>query len=189
MLDTGYLALFLVGLLGGTHCVGMCGGIVGALAMGSPARWSMHLAYNAGRIISYTLAGALVGTLGAATLGFDAALAHAPRDMNVEREDRGFAEFKWFFACFGGRPCAFRKNRDGFCHGHSLRHSMPNSVLKRWCYPMCNAPAICFCPCTRKALAVPASSVSRFRQPWPTMLPAPLPLLAASGKPLTDRTP
>ena len=75
MLDTGYLALFLVGLLGGTHCVGMCGGIVGALAMGLPARWSMHLAYNAGRIISYTLAGALVGTLGAATLGFDAAIS------------------------------------------------------------------------------------------------------------------
>lgn len=74
MLDTGYLALFLVGLLGGTHCVGMCGGIVGALAMGSPARWSMHLAYNAGRILSYALAGALVGSLGAASLGFDGAV-------------------------------------------------------------------------------------------------------------------
>jgi sulfite exporter TauE/SafE len=50
MPDSGFLALFLVGLLGGTHCVGMCGGIVGALSMGAPARWSMHLAYNAGRI-------------------------------------------------------------------------------------------------------------------------------------------
>ncbi|MGB8301172.1 MAG: sulfite exporter TauE/SafE family protein, partial [Azonexus sp.] len=38
MPDSGYLALFLVGLLGGTHCVGMCGGIVGALSMGVPAR-------------------------------------------------------------------------------------------------------------------------------------------------------
>ncbi|MFZ1444683.1 MAG: sulfite exporter TauE/SafE family protein, partial [Candidatus Dechloromonas phosphoritropha] len=53
MPDSGYLALFLVGLLGGTHCVGMCGGIVGALSLGAPARWSMHLAYNAGRILSY----------------------------------------------------------------------------------------------------------------------------------------
>ena len=74
MLDPGYLALFLVGLLGGTHCVGMCGGIVGALSLGVPARWSMLLAYNAGRIFSYTLAGAIAGALGAASLGFDGTL-------------------------------------------------------------------------------------------------------------------
>lgn len=71
MPDSGFLALFLVGLLGGAHCVGMCGGIVGALAMGSPARWSMHLAYNGGRILSYTIAGALAGMLGAAGLGLE----------------------------------------------------------------------------------------------------------------------
>jgi sulfite exporter TauE/SafE len=65
MPDSGYLALFLVGLLGGTHCVGMCGGIVGALSIGGGGRWSMHLAYNFGRILSYGLAGALVGALGA----------------------------------------------------------------------------------------------------------------------------
>ena len=68
MPDSAYLALFLVGLLGGTHCVGMCGGIVGALSLGAPARWSMHLAYNAGRILSYAAAGALAGALGAASL-------------------------------------------------------------------------------------------------------------------------
>lgn len=66
MPDSGYLALFLVGLLGGTHCVGMCGGIVSALSMGAAPRWSMHLAYNAGRIASYAAAGAVVGALGAA---------------------------------------------------------------------------------------------------------------------------
>jgi len=33
MPETGYLAVFLIGLLGGTHCVSMCGGIVGALTM------------------------------------------------------------------------------------------------------------------------------------------------------------
>jgi hypothetical protein len=69
MPDSGYFALFLVGLLGGTHCVGMCGGIVGALSLGGPARWSMHLAYNAGRILSYAAAGALAGALGAAGIG------------------------------------------------------------------------------------------------------------------------
>ena len=71
MPDSGYLALFLVGLLGGTHCVGMCGGIVGALSMGAPARWSMLLAYNAGRILSYSAAGAIAGALGAASLGLE----------------------------------------------------------------------------------------------------------------------
>ncbi len=68
MSDSAFLALFLVGLLGGTHCVGMCGGIVGALSLGAPARWSMHLAYNAGRILSYGVAGAMAGALGAASL-------------------------------------------------------------------------------------------------------------------------
>ncbi len=71
MPDSAYFALFLVGLLGGTHCVGMCGGIVGALSLGAPARWSMHLAYNAGRIASYAAAGALAGALGAASLALD----------------------------------------------------------------------------------------------------------------------
>lgn len=71
MPDSGYLALFLVGLLGGTHCVGMCGGIVGALSMGAPGRWSLLLAYNAGRILSYSTAGAIAGALGAASLGLE----------------------------------------------------------------------------------------------------------------------
>ena len=71
MPDSGFLALFLVGLLGGTHCVGMCGGIVGALSMGVPARWSMHLAYNGGRILSYAAAGSIAGALGAASMGLE----------------------------------------------------------------------------------------------------------------------
>ncbi|NJD25284.1 MAG: sulfite exporter TauE/SafE family protein [Betaproteobacteria bacterium] len=69
MPETAYPALFLVGLLGGTHCIGMCGGIVGALSMGGQRRWSLHLAYNGGRIVSYTLAGALAGGIGAAGIG------------------------------------------------------------------------------------------------------------------------
>ncbi|MDP2808869.1 MAG: sulfite exporter TauE/SafE family protein [Rhodocyclaceae bacterium] len=70
MPDQGFLALFLVGLLGGTHCAGMCGGIVGALSMqaaqgrAASSTLSIHLAYNAGRIASYTLAGAVAGAVG-----------------------------------------------------------------------------------------------------------------------------
>ncbi|HEY9149657.1 MAG TPA: sulfite exporter TauE/SafE family protein, partial [Gammaproteobacteria bacterium] len=70
-MDVSYLAAFLVGLLGGVHCVGMCGGIVGALALGLPrevrdsARMLPYLlAYNLARIASYTLAGALLGGVG-----------------------------------------------------------------------------------------------------------------------------
>ncbi|WP_300322053.1 sulfite exporter TauE/SafE family protein [Accumulibacter sp.] len=74
MPESSYLALLLVGLLGGTHCVVMCGGIVGALSMGSPARASLHLAYNAGRIVSYAAAGAIVGGLGEAGLALSGQL-------------------------------------------------------------------------------------------------------------------
>jgi sulfite exporter TauE/SafE len=70
-MDVSYFAAFLVGLLGGVHCVGMCGGIVGALSLGLPreVRDSRRmlpylLAYNLARITSYTLAGALLGGVG-----------------------------------------------------------------------------------------------------------------------------
>ncbi len=60
------ISAFIVGLLGGVHCVGMCGGIVGALSLGLPAERNLPilLAYNLGRIGSYTFAGALMGALG-----------------------------------------------------------------------------------------------------------------------------
>jgi sulfite exporter TauE/SafE len=69
MPDNNLLALFVVGLLGGGHCAGMCGGIVGALSLQSPrggASVAVHLAYNLGRIASYALAGLLAGLLGQA---------------------------------------------------------------------------------------------------------------------------
>ena len=68
MSESSYLALFLVGFLGSPHCIGMCGGIVGALSAGEGARLPLHLAYNLGRIISYGLAGIVAGALGEASL-------------------------------------------------------------------------------------------------------------------------
>jgi sulfite exporter TauE/SafE len=64
--EVNLISAFVVGLLGGVHCIGMCGGIVGALSLGlAPDRnLPILLAYNAGRIGSYTLAGALMGALG-----------------------------------------------------------------------------------------------------------------------------
>lgn len=79
-IEASYIAAFLVGLLGGVHCVGMCGGIVGALCLGLNQRVEQNpvktqqqnartalpylLSYNAGRISSYTLAGVLMGSIG-----------------------------------------------------------------------------------------------------------------------------
>lgn len=67
-----YLTAFVVGLLGGVHCIGMCGGIVGALTFGLPERQRARigallpyqLAYNLGRVVSYVAAGAIMGGLG-----------------------------------------------------------------------------------------------------------------------------
>ena len=64
-------AAFIFGLLGGAHCIGMCGGIMSALtfavppSMRNPARLGgLLLGYNLGRITSYMIAGALVASLG-----------------------------------------------------------------------------------------------------------------------------
>ncbi len=56
--------VFLGGLLGSAHCLGMCGGF--ALLIGAPSRgWSTNLArqivYSGGRIFSYCAFGAAVG--------------------------------------------------------------------------------------------------------------------------------
>ena len=89
--------VFLVGLMGSVHCLAMCGGIVGALSTaGAPTRLpqsaplarykvsggailavaptAIHqeivrvLSYNLGRLGSYALAGALVGSIAAGML-------------------------------------------------------------------------------------------------------------------------
>ncbi|MCU7798672.1 MAG: sulfite exporter TauE/SafE family protein [gamma proteobacterium symbiont of Lucinoma myriamae] len=81
--EISYITAFFAGLLGGVHCLGMCGGIVGALTFGikqdneaipvnSPGKdaastksskslFPYILAYNSGRLFSYTIAGLLVG--------------------------------------------------------------------------------------------------------------------------------
>ncbi|MGQ0579209.1 MAG: sulfite exporter TauE/SafE family protein [Betaproteobacteria bacterium] len=69
--ETTLLAVFLAGLLGGGHCAGMCGGIVGALSSGTGSRFPLHLAYNGGRIASYSAAGAVAGALGGMVLYYD----------------------------------------------------------------------------------------------------------------------
>lgn len=65
-----YSSAFLIGLLGSTHCLGMCGGISASLSMALPVgrgfrvrQTLMLLAFNGGRIGSYTLIATLVAVL------------------------------------------------------------------------------------------------------------------------------
>ena len=59
-------AALLIGLLGAGHCIAMCGGVAAAFSMAIPTeqrrwQWLYLLSYNGGRILSYSIAGALVG--------------------------------------------------------------------------------------------------------------------------------
>lgn len=100
MTDSHLFSVFLIGLLGSVHCVGMCGGIVTALSMssrpkkvipviamtnmggaatampGAAGSFTMTLSYNAGRIGSYMMAGAIAGGAagGAASLAASSSL-------------------------------------------------------------------------------------------------------------------
>lgn len=63
------ISALILGLLGGGHCLGMCGGLMGALTLAIPPekrqqRFFFLLAYNLGRILSYALAGLLIGLAG-----------------------------------------------------------------------------------------------------------------------------
>jgi uncharacterized protein len=73
---------FLLGFFSTLHCIGMCGGIIGALSLSLPVAirnnkpklFSFVLAYNLGRIISYSAAGLIAGAVGTGVLqsaGFD----------------------------------------------------------------------------------------------------------------------
>lgn len=94
MSGLSFLPIFIIGLLGSVHCVGMCGGIVSAFSTMSTRRrpfpvpllaagagggtvgvalsgTALHtLAYNAGRIASYTIAGALAGGIAGSAYTF-----------------------------------------------------------------------------------------------------------------------
>jgi len=79
-MDAGLLqmlgAMFAAGLASGVHCVGMCGGIVAAFdarkvipvipVVPAGRSWPRRIAFNAGRIATYSAAGAVAGAIGTA---------------------------------------------------------------------------------------------------------------------------
>jgi len=74
------VSALVLGLLGGGHCLGMCGGLMGALTMAIPPeqrgrRLRLLAAYNLGRVLSYASAGLLIGIAGWAVANSPAAMA------------------------------------------------------------------------------------------------------------------
>jgi uncharacterized protein len=75
-------AVFALGAAGSLHCLGMCGPIVLSYSVALRGRrLGAHLAYNGGRILTYTALGALAGAAGQALglLGKMAGIASAVR--------------------------------------------------------------------------------------------------------------
>lgn len=73
------VSALILGLLGGGHCLGMCGGLMGALTLAIPAeqrarRFRLLVAYNIGRVCSYGMAGLLIGLAGWAVASSPAAM-------------------------------------------------------------------------------------------------------------------
>lgn len=69
-----FVSLFLIGFLGGGHCVGMCGSLSSAFALQLPphiGRFKLILLLNLGRIASYTAVGVAAGALGQAGILLD----------------------------------------------------------------------------------------------------------------------
>jgi uncharacterized protein len=70
-LTTSLVTAFLLGLFSSAHCIAMCGSVIGALTLTLPAHIREQprkmlpfvLNYNIGRILSYSIAGGLVGLL------------------------------------------------------------------------------------------------------------------------------
>ncbi|MFQ5491429.1 MAG: sulfite exporter TauE/SafE family protein [Phycisphaerae bacterium] len=66
MIELG--AVFVGGLLGSSHCIGMCGGLAATLGTGTSSLKRMlarQLVFSAGRVFTYSFMGALAGAAGA----------------------------------------------------------------------------------------------------------------------------
>lgn len=69
--NSSYFVAFLMGLISSMHCAGMCGSIIGTLTLSLKPEirnnkkllFPFVLNYNLGRILSYTMAGAIAGVI------------------------------------------------------------------------------------------------------------------------------
>ncbi len=65
MIELTLTSAVIIGLLGSTHCLGMCGGLSVALGLNSQKEKRLHIiSYNLGRLCTYTAIGAVAGLFG-----------------------------------------------------------------------------------------------------------------------------
>ena len=82
--NASYAVLFIAGLLTSIHCVGMCGGIMLSQTVNNESDNKLQammpaLYYNAGRVISYTVLGAIMGAVGSVfSLSFKSIISFIP---------------------------------------------------------------------------------------------------------------
>jgi len=128
------IALFMLGLLGTGHCIGMCGPLVVALP-GQTGRWSAHLAYHAGRLITYGVIGASMGAAGGGLIGLASAVGGNPL-VWITRGQVGISLLAGLFLLF------FGLSRLGFvAEPRWLAVAMPNR-MPGWRRLMSRAPAL-----------------------------------------------
>jgi len=89
MNDLTLLSMFMLGLLGTGHCIGMCGPLIIAFP-GRTGRFSAHVFYHLGRIVTYTVIGAVMGGIGSGLAGI-AALTGGNFPAWVARIQVGFS--------------------------------------------------------------------------------------------------
>lgn len=62
-----FIAAFLMGSIGSVHCIGMCGPLALSLPLANNDNWSRFTAallYNSGRMVTYSILGAIFGIIG-----------------------------------------------------------------------------------------------------------------------------
>lgn len=76
---SSYITAFLLGLFSTVHCIAMCGSVIGALTLSLPVEvresqrkmFPYVFNYNVGRLLSYGIAGAVVGLISSPLAAFD----------------------------------------------------------------------------------------------------------------------
>lgn len=121
--NASYFMLFVLGFLTSIHCVGMCGGLMLSQSISDNmsskfTAMKPALLYNVGRVISYTILGCIVGSLGSvislslvlkAGLQIFAGIFMIVMGFNIA----GFRLFRRFFIRYPWSACSINKNGKG----------------------------------------------------------------------------
>lgn len=81
-----YMLILIGGLLGSSHCVGMCGGFalsIGSNSQSATRNASRQLIYSLGRIFTYAFLGAIVGFAGAALKDYAGTLINVSAFLSI----------------------------------------------------------------------------------------------------------